>query len=100
MCEQAGDRRGVAWSLESLAVANAAQQRSVRAAKLWGASDQLLESVGAFLPPQFKLVRERYFNAVKGAVGDSAFQAAFYDGRAMSLTQAVEYALAEAALTS
>src|SRR5262245_20797360 len=95
VCQEAGDRRGVAWSLESLAVAHASQEQSVRAAILWGASDQLLESVGAFLPPQYRQVRDRYFDAVKGSLGEGAFQAALSEGRVMSLTEAVQFALSE-----
>ena len=95
LCEEAGDRRGIALSLESLGVAQAAQGRSVRAAHLWGAADQLLESVGAFFRPQYKQLRDRYFDAVKDSLGDEAFQVASSEGRAMSLTKAIEYALSE-----
>jgi non-specific serine/threonine protein kinase len=46
LCQEVEDRRGAAWCLESLATADAAGGRAVRAARLWGAVDQLLESVG------------------------------------------------------
>jgi non-specific serine/threonine protein kinase len=95
VCKDADDRRGVAWALESLAVVNAAQGQSVRAAHLWGASDQLLESIGAFLPPQYRQIRDRYFGAVKDAFGDASFEAALSEGRATSFTQAIQYALAD-----
>ena len=95
LCEEAGDRRGIALCLESLGVAQAAQGRSVRAAHLWGAADQLLESVGAFFRPQYKQLRDRYFDAVRDSLGDEAFQAASSEGRAMSLTKAIQYALSE-----
>jgi hypothetical protein len=95
LCHEAGDRRGIAWSLESLAKAQAAQGQPVRAARLWGALDQLLESVGTFLPPQYTQSRDRYFAAVNDTLGNHAFQMALSEGRAMSLTQAVQYALAE-----
>jgi hypothetical protein len=67
LCQEAGDRRGIAWSLEKLAMAQAAQGQPVRAARLWGALDQLLESVGALLPPQYTQSRDRYFEAVRNS---------------------------------
>jgi hypothetical protein len=62
---------------------------------LWGAADQLLESVGAPLNPLFEDLRDRYFDDVRKACGERAFQAALSEGRAMSLTEAVQYALSE-----
>jgi hypothetical protein len=53
----------------------------------------LLESVGAGLAPPMKSFRDLYFDRARESLGDSAFQTALSDGRAMSLTQAVEYAL-------
>jgi non-specific serine/threonine protein kinase len=91
--QELSDHRGTAWSLESLAAAEAAQGKTARAARLWGASDGLLESVGSALPPSIKLFRDSYFDRAKESLGDSAFQTALSAGRAMSLTQAVEYAL-------
>ena len=91
--QELSDHRGTAWCLESLAAAEAAQGKAARAARLWGASDGLLESVGSTLPPSIKLFRDSYFDRAKESLGDSAFQTALSDGRAMSLTQAVEYAL-------
>ncbi len=91
--QELSDHRGTAWCLESFAAAEAAQSEAARAARLWGASDGLLESVGSALPPSIKLFRDSYFDRAKESLGDSAFQTALSDGRAMSLTQAVEYAL-------
>jgi hypothetical protein len=95
LCHEAGDRRGIAWSLESLAEVQAAQGQPVPAARLWGALDQLLDSVGTLLPPQDTQNRERCFDAVKDCVGEGVFQMALAEGRAMTLTRAVQYALAE-----
>jgi hypothetical protein len=79
--------------LESLAAADAARGQAVRAARLCGAADQLLESVGVPLNPFFRQLRDRYFGGARKASGERAFEAARSDGRAMSLTQAVQYAL-------
>jgi non-specific serine/threonine protein kinase len=95
VCYEIGDVRGTAWCLESLAVAHAAVGQPARASRLWSASEELLKSVGAFLPLNYKWGRERYFDDARRALGEGAFQAAASEGRAMSLTQAVEYALAD-----
>ena len=39
------------------------------------------------------LIGDRYMDAVKRVLGEEAYLAAFAEGRSMSLTQAVEYAL-------
>jgi tetratricopeptide (TPR) repeat protein len=91
--QELSEHRGTAWCLEALAAAEAARSETTRAARLWGASDGLLESVGVALPPPIKWFRDLYFDRARESLGDSAFQAALSAGRAMSLTQAVEYAL-------
>lgn len=47
----------------------------------------MLKSVGAFLPPNYKCIRERYFDNARRSLGEGAFEAAVAEGRAMSLTQ-------------
>jgi hypothetical protein len=74
LCQEVEDRRGAAWCLDSLAAAEAVGGQAVRAARLWGAADQLLESVGAPLNPLFKDLRDRYFDDVRKACGERAFQ--------------------------
>jgi non-specific serine/threonine protein kinase len=93
LCRDIEDPVRTAWCLESIAAAQAAQGRPLRSARLWGASEKLLESAAAPLPPTHRWIRDRYFNGVKEALGDAAFQAALCDGRAMSLRQAAQYAL-------
>jgi non-specific serine/threonine protein kinase len=95
LCREVEDRRGASWFLESFAAANAAAGQAVRAARWWGAADQLLESVGVPLNPLFRQFRDRYVDDVRKSCGERAFQNALSEGRAMSLTRAVEYALAE-----
>jgi non-specific serine/threonine protein kinase len=90
---QLGDVREIAWYLEIFAATQAAQGDAGRAARLWGALDRLLESVGVPLMPEFTL-REPYLNGARESLGEPAFQDAMSEGRAMSLAQAVDYALA------
>jgi non-specific serine/threonine protein kinase len=93
LCGDLEDPVRTAWCLESIASAQAAQGQPLRSARLWGASGQLMERSAASLPPSFGWVREHYFDGVKDALGDAAFQSAFSDGRAMSMRQAIQYAL-------
>jgi non-specific serine/threonine protein kinase len=89
---QLGDVREVAYHFEIFAATHAAQGNAGRAARLWGALDRLLESVGSPLMPGFKL-RDGYLKGARESLGELAFQDALSEGRTMSLQQAVHYAL-------
>ena len=82
-----------AWSLVGVGAAQAVQGRPLDAARLWGASDQLLDSAAASLPPTHRWIRDRHVEAVRAALGDAAFRAASAEGRAMSMRQAIQCAL-------
>jgi predicted ATPase/predicted Ser/Thr protein kinase len=92
--EALSDHRGLAWSLEPIAAAAAAEGEARRAARLWGASDHLLEHVGSPLTPALQSFRTTYFSHARELLGEDAFQEALSEGRMMSLKQAVHYALA------
>jgi non-specific serine/threonine protein kinase len=91
--QELSDYRGAAWCLEMFACAAAADGNAARAGRLWGASDRLLESVGSPLPASFQWFRDSYYGVARESLGDGAFQAAVSEGRAMTLAQAVNYAL-------
>jgi non-specific serine/threonine protein kinase len=91
------DFRGIAWSLEPVAAVAAAEGDAERAARLWGASDSLLEHVGSTLTPTHQWFRASYFSAASERLGHDAFRAALLQGRAMSFAQAAQYALSEMA---
>ena len=93
LSQELGDRREVALYLEIFAAAEAGQGDPGRAARLWGASDRLLESVGSPLQPENAMLRDRCLNAAKESLGDRLFQAALSEGRAMTLKEAIQYAL-------
>jgi hypothetical protein len=88
-----GDRWGMAWSMEGLAVAFALALPS-RAACIWAQAERLREEIGAPLPPSEQPRYNRYVAVARAAIGDSAaFDLAWQRGRAMTLEHAVEYAL-------
>jgi predicted ATPase/DNA-binding CsgD family transcriptional regulator len=66
-----------------------------RAARLLGAGEALLEALGVGLQPADKLEVDRYQAAVREQLDEATFEAAWAAGRAMSLEEAVAYALGE-----
>ena len=92
LCQELEDPRGIAWSLEVFAGLLAAGGNADGAARLWGASDGLLESIGGSLAPNIRLVRDRYFEPVKTSLGPRQFATASAEGRAMPLAQAIALA--------
>lgn len=88
-----GDTRGVAYCLQSIAMVDAAEGHAIRAARLLGAAEGLLESVGAAGQTTVTRVQEGFLSAAVASIGDAAFQAAATEGRAMPFAQAIQYAL-------
>src|SRR5207248_1325716 len=80
---------------ESFAEGVGAQGQTDRAARLLGAAQALRETLGAPLPPVERPDDERQKAIVRSAMGEEPFAAAWEEGRAMVLEQAVTYALAE-----
>ncbi len=69
LCQELDDPRGIAWSLDVFAGLLAAGGHADGAARLWGASDGLLESVRGSLVPPSGWIRDRYFEPVKTSLG-------------------------------
>ncbi len=86
--------------LEGLARVACARAEYARAARLFGAEKELEETLGSvsvdWLPDQGD--HDRHFESTRAGLGEAAFAAAWGGGRAMTLHEAIEYALtAEAA---
>jgi len=92
LCQELEDPRGIAWSLDVFAGLLAAGGYADSAARLWGASDGLLASVGGSLVPSIGWIRDRYFEPVKASLGGAAFETARAEGRAMPMLHAIELA--------
>ena len=81
-------------SLEGLAYVALAQARPVQAARLWGGAERLREEIGCPLPPSERPRYDSHLAATRAAIDDDvAFELARKEGRAMTLEQAIEYAL-------
>jgi non-specific serine/threonine protein kinase len=70
-----------------------AQGQPDRAAKLSGAMEHLFETIDAGLDVADSRAYERYVAAARAQMSEEAWEAARSEGRAMSLDEAVEYAL-------
>jgi predicted ATPase/DNA-binding CsgD family transcriptional regulator len=90
-----GNEADVAHCLEGLASIAGAEGRIVRAARLWGAEEALLEKIEAAVytyVPDRSLHRSRVA-AAQALLGEEAWDAAWAEGRTMSLEHTIEYAL-------
>ena len=93
--QELGDERGIAYALEGFAWLAIARGQARRAARLFGAADALRQSLQALLPPADRSY-ETQIDAARAALGDEPFSAAWIEGAAMT----VEDALREARSTS
>jgi predicted ATPase/DNA-binding SARP family transcriptional activator len=91
-----GDKRGTPACLEALAAVASAQGQPERAARLFGAAQTVREAGGFALPPADRAECERDLAAVGARLGEKAFAGAWAAGRAMTLEEAVDYALTAA----
>lgn len=94
MFEQLGMRWDIAYVIENLGGVAAYDGRPDLAARLIGAADRAREELGTPLPEGEKVAYNRYVAAAKDALGPEAFAAAWAEGRALTLEEATELALA------
>ena len=89
-----GDRSGVADSLEGLATSLAPLRAGLVVARLMAAARKLREDVGSPPTPYKREAYDARIAAASGELPDPApFDAAWQEGRAMTLEQAIEMAL-------
>ena len=91
------DRLGIAECLEGFAGLAGAQGQPRRVARLFGAAEGLREAIGVTLPPSVRADYDSTVAAARASLGEAALARAWAEGRAMTLEQAIEYALAEEA---
>jgi predicted ATPase/transcriptional regulator with XRE-family HTH domain len=90
-----GDRTNVAYYLEALAEISAEENSLDRAARLWGAAAAILEAIEVIAYPHAadRTLYDRQLAAVRRKLDGRAWEEATEEGRAMSLEEAVGYAL-------
>lgn len=92
-CRELGEKIGLAAYFEDLAGLAARSGHPERAAQLFGASDTLRETLGGVDKFRTRDGYEADLALVRQGLGSSAFDAAVAAGRAMTLEQALDYAL-------
>jgi DNA-binding CsgD family transcriptional regulator len=94
LCKELGDKMIAVGSLDGLACTSAAEGASERAARLFGAAEVLGEAVRP-LTPEEDALRAPYLVMARSRLDEATWQAAWAHGRAMSMEQAIGYALSE-----
>jgi tetratricopeptide (TPR) repeat protein len=90
-----GHRADIAHGLEELAKVAAAERDMARAVRLWAAAEGLREAAGASVPPHPSVDHAHPLAMARDVLGEETFAAAWAEGCAMSLDQAVRFALEE-----
>ena len=89
----AGRERRLTYALHYLGVVARELSQPERAARLFGAAQALREEAGRPMSPLDLAEHERQHDVVRRALGDEQFAAAWATGQAMSLDEAIQYAL-------
>jgi predicted ATPase/class 3 adenylate cyclase len=92
-----GDARSIPIGLDGLAWVACAEGHVERAAHLLGAEEALRERVGAIVPPLVRADHDRAVAEVRAALNETELASLWQEGRAMSLAEAIRYALDEPA---
>jgi predicted ATPase len=93
--QELGDRDGIARVLEAMASAKQLLGDNESAAKLWGAAQALREIIKTPLPQGYLSGYEQSIAAVRAALGNDAFAAAWAAGNVLTLEAVVNEAIGE-----
>jgi two-component system cell cycle sensor histidine kinase/response regulator CckA len=96
LCSELGTRMMTAWCLAGLGSAAALNEEPERAARLWGATQQLRAVLGCRPAPAARATYQRLLALARAQLGEDAFAAAWAAGAALSLEQATAEALGDA----
>ncbi len=94
---ETGGKAGVATSLAGFASLALAQGQVIRAVRLFGAAQSILQALNWRLPPADEQEYERALAKVHQQLDESTFNAAWEEGRMLSMDQAIAYALSHVA---
>jgi non-specific serine/threonine protein kinase len=100
VCRKLGDKQLMTYGFEGMASVARAQGATLESlehgARLFGTAAALREAIGAPVPWNQRAEYDRALAATRRTLGDAAFEAAWAEGRAMSLEQALSVALGDA----
>jgi predicted ATPase len=91
--QEIGDKGGSAWCLERLAAVAMMQGVAEKAVRLFGAAAALRSSIGSVIDPVDQANYKKNINSLRAKLGRERFKAAWDDGHALTLEQAVAFAL-------
>jgi predicted ATPase/DNA-binding SARP family transcriptional activator/DNA-binding CsgD family transcriptional regulator len=95
VAQEVGIRASIINALEAMASLAGTMAEASRTAHLWGAAQAARQITGIALPPGERALHEPYLASARSQLGKAAWKAALTEGRAMSLQEAAEYALAQ-----
>jgi hypothetical protein len=90
-----GDWRGIAYLLEAFAGLAIKSGKTQQAVKLWATAKVLREEIGSPLELDEQEKYDADVTKVQETLGEKAFSVLWQKGVAMTLEQAIEYALQE-----
>ena len=91
--QEIGDKGGSAWCLERLAGVAMAHGQAKKAVRLFGAATALRSSIGSVIDPADQARYKKNLESLRAKLGKKKYKAAWDEGRAMTMDQAVAYAL-------
>jgi predicted ATPase/DNA-binding SARP family transcriptional activator len=94
LARRLGELNGIAYCLDTFAGLAAAEGDAERAAQLFGAADAARSSIGALRPPDQQPLYERWVASTLTQLDTAVYAAGYESGRALSLDDAVELAVA------
>jgi tetratricopeptide (TPR) repeat protein len=95
MFRDLADRLGIVSSLEALADLAFASGQPKRGVRLYGYAARLRDEIGYTFQSRNRLDYDHSMVSARASIGDAAFELAWQEGHAMTLEQAIEYALQE-----
>lgn len=90
---QLGDKDVISHCLEGLAGVAGANERPTHAAQLFGAAEGLREIIGSPQSPAERPRYQKYLSIARAKLDETAWEAIWTEGRAMSMEEAISYAL-------
>src|SRR5262249_53255575 len=93
ICKETGDPYAMAKGMEALAELSMARNAPIRAARIWGAAERLRQEIASPMTLDGQAQYKAAIAAARVALGDDAFEIAWREGRAMTLEDALPYAL-------
>jgi hypothetical protein len=84
---------GLVYTMEGLAGLSVHQEKYERAALIFAWADSMRETLGDHRPPVEQASVERDLAVIDSHLNDTAFATAYVEGRAMTVEQAIAFAL-------